>query len=87
MREIGFKMRRKITEKLRFFRENIFEQECIPLGCIPSTAVAVPGGGCLPARGGCLPARPPPREQNQRHVQKHYLADGKYQSLAKKSFR
>ena len=36
-----------------------FEQECIPVGCVPSTAVTVSGGervsgwGCLP--GGCLP--------------------------------
>ena len=29
------------------------EQECIPVGCVPSAAVAV-GGGCLP-RGVCLP--------------------------------
>ena len=42
-------------------------QECIPVGCVPSTAVAVSevGGGCLPRRvsaqgavsawGGCPP--------------------------------
>ena len=42
------------------------EQECIPVGCIPSTAVAISSGvggvclgGCPPRRGvylgGCLP--------------------------------
>ena len=44
---------------------NIKKQECIPVGCVPSAAVAVSGvggvclGGCLPrgelsAQGGCL---------------------------------
>ena len=39
------------------------KQECIPVGCVPSTAVAVSGGGCLPGGGGvvclggCLPRR------------------------------
>ena len=29
------------------------QQECIPVGCVPSTAVAISGGGgCLPAGGG-----------------------------------
>ena len=42
-----------------------FKQECIPVGCVPSAALAVPGGlprvgglpraGCRP-EGGCLPA-------------------------------
>ena len=27
------------------------KQECIPVGCVPSAAVTVLGGGCLPARG------------------------------------
>ena len=31
-----------------------FQQECIPVGCVPSAAVASPGeGGICP--GGCLP--------------------------------
>ena len=30
-----------------------FEQECIPVGCVPFAAVATGGGGCL--LGGCLP--------------------------------
>ena len=40
-----------------------FLQECIPVGCVPSAAVAILGGGfCLwggglPAREECLPAR------------------------------
>ena len=44
--------------------EVINEQECIPVGCIPSAAVAVSwGGGCLPGgwylprREGVLPRR------------------------------
>ena len=37
------------------------KQECIPVGCVPSAAVAVPGGegrllgGVCPGRWGCLP--------------------------------
>ena len=31
-----------------------FAQECIPVGCVPSAAVAVRGGGCLP-RGSTPP--------------------------------
>ena len=37
------------------------KQECIPVGCVPSAAVAVSWGGrCLPrqgvsAQGGCMP--------------------------------
>ena len=36
------------------------KQECIPVGCVPSAAVAIwgggvcPGSGCLPGRGVCL---------------------------------
>ena len=56
-------------------------QECIPVGCVPSAAVAVSlgrggvclggwvsawGGGCLP--GGVCQMCPPPRGQNDRHV-------------------
>ena len=35
--------------------ETQYKQECIPVGCVPPAAVAVPGagGGCLPV--GCLP--------------------------------
>ena len=33
-------------------------QECIPVGCIPSAAVTVwGGGGCLAIGGGCLPGQ------------------------------
>ena len=58
------------------FVEYYFQQECIPVGCIPSTAVAVTGR-CLPRGGGCdqgcvclgrLWQTPPPREQNDRYV-------------------
>ena len=39
-----------------FSCKHFAKQECIPVGCIPSAAVAISGGGCLP-RGcrGCLP--------------------------------
>ena len=40
--------------------EIVIKQECIPVGCVPSAAVAVSGGGvvCL---GGCLPGGVYPR--------------------------
>ena len=47
-------------EKNYYFHENYlketnyFRQECIPIGCLPSAAVAFSGRGCLPL-GGCLP--------------------------------
>ena len=31
-----------------------FEQECIPVGCVPPASVGVSEGGCLP-KGVCLP--------------------------------
>ena len=31
------------------------EQECIPVGCVPSAAVTVGGGGGLSAQGGVCP--------------------------------
>ena len=60
---------RKPQKKVNFEQYNML-QECIPVGCIPSAAVAV-GGGCLPGgsaqgggggcdqrclTGGCLPS-------------------------------
>ena len=43
--------------RLSFPKQNMmnlcYKQECIPVGCVPSAAVAISGGGCLP--GGCLP--------------------------------
>ena len=54
------------------FHERIAEQECIPVGCVPSATVAVcPGGGVFPGAGDvcpggvCLPGEctPPPRGQ------------------------
>ena len=38
-------------------------QECIPVGCVPSAAVAVPGGGGVPAQEGCLPKGVSARER------------------------
>ena len=35
-------------------KEKNFEQECIPVGCVPSAAVVVSGGG-VSAKGGYLP--------------------------------
>ena len=32
-----------------------FIQECFPVGCVPSAAVAVSGGGGVSAQGWCLP--------------------------------
>ena len=37
------------------------KQQCIPVGCVPSAAVAVSGGRGV-CQGGCLPRHPP--EQN-----------------------
>ena len=34
---------------------NIKKQECIPVGCVPSTAVAVSGVGGVCLEGSCLP--------------------------------
>ena len=34
--------------------KNNTEQECIPVGCVPSAAVAVCWGGCVCSWGGCL---------------------------------
>ena len=46
--DLGFIM--AVYEKLKK------KQECIPVGCVPSAAVAVSGWGeCLPRGGGCLP--------------------------------
>ena len=51
----------KKPEKPRITLRTRHEQECIPVGCVPSAAVAVLGvgwgdGGGLSARGrGCLP--------------------------------
>ena len=45
-----------------YSNNQFYRQECIPVGCVPSAAVAVCWGGqCLPTRGvwpgGCLPRR------------------------------
>ena len=52
------------------FNERQIIQECIPVGCVPSAAVAI-GWGYLPRGRGCLP---PPCEQNNRRLSKHNLA-------------
>ena len=50
------------------------KQECIPVGCVPSAAVAVLGEGS--AKGGVCPGgcTPSPCEQNHRQVKKHYFS-------------
>ena len=50
---------------------NLWPGEYLPTG------VYLPGGWCVPARGWEVPAQvltPHPREQNDRQVQKYYLA-------------
>ena len=64
--------------------ELLSKQECIPVGCVPPAAVAVPGGlhqapsrDQAPHPGADTPlpgTRHPPCEQNDRQVQKYYLA-------------
>ena len=48
-----------VTQVQRKIRKNLAEQECIPVECVPSAAVAFGGGGCMPrgvvCPGGCLP--------------------------------
>ena len=82
------------TTKMQFFLTKInhsLKKECIPVGCIPSTAVAVSGclpGGCLPGDGHRLTQRqtyPPnsPTLWTDKRLWKRYLsattvADGKY---------
>ena len=39
-------------ESYTYFSEILSKQECIPVGCIPSAAVAIGRGVCL---GSCLP--------------------------------
>ena len=48
-------------------KKKIKEQKCIPLGCVPSAAVAVSWGGRGVLPKGCLPD-PPRCEQNHRQV-------------------
>ena len=55
--------------------ENSIKQECIPVGCVPSVAVSVGGGGVCrggSAWEGCLPqcmlGYTPPCEQNDRRL-------------------
>ena len=65
--------------------KTISQQESIPVGCVPSAAVAVSGwlGAVCPrwvsTQGGCLPrwclsdTQSSPGGQNDRQVLKHYL--------------
>ena len=50
---------RKTPKYIDQFSRNPWEQECIPVGCVPSAAMAISGGGGggLSAQvGGCLPS-------------------------------
>ena len=49
---------------------SVQKQECIPVGCLPSTAV--PSARGMVSAWGCLPDTP--RGQNDRCLWKHYLA-------------
>ena len=47
----------KLYTKICFNKDHFHKQECIPVGCLPSTAVSAGGGGaCIPAytRQGCV---------------------------------
>ena len=79
-----------ISDSYRICRWTYFEQECIPVGCVPSAAVG--GGDCLPGRGVCpngLSARGvsathplPPWTEWQTPVKtlpcRNYVEDGNY---------
>ena len=60
---------------VRILHKKIFKQECIPVGCVPSAALAVYPGGCLPH----LP--PVNRMTDNTGVKtfpcRNYVADGK----------
>ena len=66
--------KQKRTDVFQFKKKK--GQECIPVGCIPSAAVAAAGGGvCIPActgQGWCLhcgvSTAPPHRAQNDRRL-------------------
>ena len=52
-----------MSHKLSCLSQPVPEEECIPVGCVPSATVAVSGGGvcqgvgvCL-EKGACLPRR------------------------------
>ena len=80
--------------------KNIKKQECIPVGCVPSAAVAILWGGlCLPGRvsasgvfaQGCLPRGYLPKglsatpcKQNHRYLWKHYLTATTLQTVISK---
>ena len=49
-----------------FYQNTYKKQECIPLGCVPSAAIAVCWAGCLP--GGRVSARGVPRGVSAQRV-------------------
>ena len=58
-----------------FLPKTVWKQECIPVGCVPSAAVAVCwGGGCLPHFSACWDTHPPgPGPGPQPHPPGAYL--------------
>ena len=53
--------RRQISDQAEISTKNLWKQECIPVGCIPPTAVAITGGSPHPPPP--WEQAPPPREQ------------------------
>ena len=56
-REYLIQLRVSLSHSTQIHELATKKQQCIPVGCVPSAAVAVSGGtGCLPR--GCLPRHP-----------------------------
>ena len=53
MNKYDVSYKKKILCLINYICEKFLKQECIPVGCVPSTVVAAGGGGCLP--GGIHP--------------------------------
>ena len=80
---LGLASEQRIRIPIFIYYKSVVLQECIPLGCVPPAAVAVPVGGVVSARagvvcpggvcpgelpGGCLPATTLHCGQNDRHM-------------------
>ena len=64
----------QILQSHKCYSEHKYEQECVPVGCVPSTAAAISGVvcqgvGCLPSGvPSCQTPPPTPSGQNDRHM-------------------